>query len=131
MPAHSIGAGRGIARVLLVEDSMLIALDAEDALIACGVGEVVIVANVDAALAVLADELPDFAVLDHNLGNETSEPVARALAEAEVPYCFASGYGDALERTHVDAPYGVLRKPYSQKELSGLLARVQADRAER
>ena len=116
-----------ILRVLLVEDSMLIALDAEDALVACGVDEVVIAGNVAAALAALADRLPDFAVLDHNLG----EPVAGALAEAGVPYCFASGYGDALERTVVNPPYGVLKKPYSQTELAGLLARVEADRAAR
>nr|WP_166179370.1 hypothetical protein [Altererythrobacter segetis] len=120
---------RGVDRVLLVEDSMLIALDAEDALVACGVGTVVVVGNVAAALAAMADALPDFALLDHNLGDETSEPVARALAEAGVPYCFASGYGDALERTSVEPPYGVLKKPYSQKDLSAVLARVEADRA--
>ena len=118
----------GVGRVLLVEDSMLIALDAEDALVACGVSEVVVAGNVAAALAAMADALPDFAVLDHNLGDETSEPVARALADAGVPYCFASGYGDALERMRVDPPHGVLKKPYSQKQLSEVLARVQADR---
>jgi CheY-like chemotaxis protein len=130
MPSHGAGAVRGIARVLLVEDSMLIALDAEDALLACGVSKVVIVANVAAALAAMAERLPDFAVLDHNLGDETSEPVARALAEAGVPYCFASGYGDALERTEVESPYGVLKKPYSQEQLSKVLVRVEADRGE-
>ena len=123
-----IGPTRAIACVLLLEDSMLIALDAEDALIACGVQKVVIAANVAAALAIMADKLPDFAVLDHNLGDETSEPIARALADAGVPYCFASGYGDALERTQVDSPYGVLKKPYSQRDLSEVLARVEADR---
>jgi DNA-binding NtrC family response regulator len=122
------GPAGGIVCVLLVEDSMLIALDAEDALMACGVGKVVIAANVAAALAAMNDRLPDFAVLDHNLGDETSEPVASALAEAGVPFCFASGYGDALERTQIGSPYGVLKKPYSRKELSDVLARVEASR---
>jgi len=122
---------RRVARVLLLEDSMLIALDAEDALVACGVGEVVVAANVSTALSAMAEKLPDFAVLDHNLGDETSEPVACALAQAGVPYCFASGYGDALERMQVVPPYGVLKKPYSRKELSEVLARVEADRAGR
>jgi CheY-like chemotaxis protein len=125
---HCVPTG-GIACVLLVEDSMLIALDAEDALMACGVGRVVIAANVAAALAAMADGLPDFAVLDHNLGDETSEPVASALAQAGVPYCFASGYGDALERTLVDPPFGVLKKPYTQSELAKVLARVETGRA--
>ena len=128
VPPRCAATGHEIARVLLVEDSMLIALDAEDALVACGVRKVVIAGNVTAALAAMADKLPDFAVLDHNLGEETSEPVARALAEAGVPYCFASGYGDALERMRVDPPYGVLKKPYSQQDLAEVLARVEGDR---
>lgn len=131
VPNDGGGVRRGISRVLLVEDSLLIALDAEDALIACGVSKVVIAANVAAGLAALADGLPDFAVLDHNLGDETSEPIARALSEAGVPYCFASGYDDALERTMAGSPYGVLKKPYSQEQLAALLARVEADRPAR
>jgi CheY-like chemotaxis protein len=129
MPVGSLAIGSGIGRVLLVEDSMLIALDAEDALTACGIGEVVIAPNVSKALAVMAEALPDFAVLDYNLGDETSEAVARALAEAGVPYCFATGYGDALERMQAKPPYGVIKKPYSQSDLAEVLARVEADRA--
>ena len=128
-PVACVPPQPGIARVLLVEDSMLIALDGEDALRACGVGQVAIAGNVAAALAAIAEDLPDFAVLDFNLGDESSEAVARALAEAGVPYCFATGYGDALDRVHVSPPYGVLKKPYSQKDLSEVLARFEADRA--
>jgi CheY-like chemotaxis protein len=128
-PNGCLPAARGIGRVLVVEDSMLIALDAEDALIACGAGEVVIAGNVRAALAAMAGELPDFAVLDYNLGEETSEPVARALSEAGVPYCFATGYGDALDRAHINPPYGVLTKPYSQGGLAKIFARLETDRA--
>jgi DNA-binding NtrC family response regulator len=115
-----------VKRVLLVEDSMLIALDAEEALLACGVGEVAIAANVGVALAAIAEERPDFAVLDYNLGTESSEPVALALAEAGVPYCFATGYGDALERVRAVPPCGVLNKPYSKQDLAGVLAKVRA-----
>jgi CheY-like chemotaxis protein len=127
-PVPCVPTGRSIERVLLVEDSMLIALDAEDSLIASGVGEVVIAANVATAVAAIAEELPDFAVLDYNLGDESSEPVARALTEANVPYCFATGYGDALERTRADPPCGVLKKPYSRKEIADALAKAEAIR---
>lgn len=120
---------RGIRRVLLVEDSMLIALDAEDSLTACGVEDVVIAASVAAALAAIGQERPDFAVLDYNLGHESSEPVALALTEAGVPFCFATGYGDALERTSASPPYGVLKKPYSPQDIADVLARLEADRA--
>ena len=129
MPAGCFPTGAGIARVLLVEDSMLIALDAEDALRACGVHDVVIAGNVAAALAAIAQHQPQFAVLDYNLGNETSEAVAVALTKAGVPYCFATGYGDALERTRAQPPCGVLKKPYSQSDISRALARAEADRS--
>ena len=118
--------GRIAMRVLLVEDSMLIALDAEDALRGCGVGQVVLAGNVAAALAAMAEQLPDFAVLDYNLGEESSEPVARALSEAKVPYCFATGYGDALERSRAVPPCGVLNKPYSKQDLAAVLAQAKA-----
>jgi DNA-binding response OmpR family regulator len=121
------GPHRGIERVLLVEDSMLIALDAEDSLRACGVAEVVIAGSVAAALTAIADAQPDFAVLDYNLGNESSEPIARALSAANVAFCFATGYGDALECTRADPPYGVLKKPYSPADIADLMARVEAD----
>jgi ActR/RegA family two-component response regulator len=93
------------------------------------VGEVAIAANVAVALAAIAAERPDFAVLDYNLGAESSEPIARALDEAGVPFCFATGYGDALERSSASPPYGVLKKPYSRQDVADVLARVEADRA--
>lgn len=109
------------ARVLLVEDSLLIALDAKDALVACGVGEVILVADVAGALAAMAEARPDFALLDYNLGEESSEPVARALDAAGIPYAFATGYGDALQRTNASPPFGVLKKPYSRQEIAAVL----------
>ena len=125
-PAHHAARKRRIERVLLVEDSMLIALDAEDSLLASGAGEVVIAGNVRAALAAIDEALPDYAVLDYNLGDESSEPVARALAAAGVPFCFATGYGDALERMSERPPCGVLTKPYSTQDIAEALARAEA-----
>ena len=61
-----------IRRVLLLEDSMLIALDTQDVLRECGVSDIALAANVAQALAALCEDTPDFAVLDFNLGDETS-----------------------------------------------------------
>ena len=117
----------GIRRVLLVEDSMIIALDAAEILSQAGVGDVALAATVAGALKEIELALPDFAFLDYNLGDESSDAVAEALVEANVPYCFATGYGDALERIAAAPPYGVLTKPFSKEEIVGLLARVAAD----
>ena len=121
------GAGRSHARfatVLLVEDNMLIALDTEDALLEAGVGSVVIAATAAAALAHLDRARPDFALLDFNLGGETSESVAQALCAADVPFCYATGYGEAVIELATQPPCGILRKPYSPADVVTMLDRA-------
>jgi DNA-binding NtrC family response regulator len=117
-----------IALVLLVEDNMLIALDTEDALLEAGVQRVVIAASTDAALAALANAAPDFAVLDFNLGSETSERVAEALADAGIPFCYATGYGDAIVGQATQPPCGILKKPYSPADIAAMLERAESRR---
>ena len=105
--------GRVPHRVLLVEDNMIIALDTEENLLALGVIEVTLAGSNDAALASIDGATPDFALLDFNLGGETSEPTARALDSRGVPFAFATGYGEVDGMT---AGYrhsvGVVQKPY-------------------
>lgn len=107
--------------MLLVEDSMLIALDAEETLNQAGIKDVAVAGNVTTALAEIEKSMPDFALLDFNLGNETSEAVAEVLTQAGVPFCYATGYGDALERMPLAPPCGVLTKPYSKDDIMGVV----------
>jgi light-regulated signal transduction histidine kinase (bacteriophytochrome)/CheY-like chemotaxis protein len=112
-------AGR---RVLLVEDSMIIAMDAEDALKEIGAVKVVVAANVARALKALEKGGLDFALLDLNLGAENSTPVANVLVENRIPFAFATGYG---EDTPLAAQYPgvpVLKKPYTADQLRQALA---------
>ena len=97
-------------------------LDTEDALLEAGVQRVIIAASADAALAEISKAHPDFAVLDFNLGPETSERVAAALASAGVAFCYATGYGDAIVAQATQAPCGVLKKPYSPADIAAILA---------
>lgn len=113
-----------IRRILLLEDNMLIALDTEDVLRGAGVPDVVVVTNTVAALEAIEHERPDFGLLDFNLGHETSERVAEVLAQAGVPFCFATGYGSAMEELSLQPSFGVLMKPYSPEDLIALLDRV-------
>ncbi|WP_245296787.1 response regulator [Rhizobium bangladeshense] len=50
------------------------------------------VSNEQEAVKILEAEVPDFAIVDLNLGNGMSFAVADALVEQEVPFCFATGY---------------------------------------
>jgi CheY-like chemotaxis protein len=109
-------------RVLLVEDNMIIALDTEQHLLDLGVERVDLAVSSAAALAVLDDAGPDFAVLDFNLGDETSEPVADALDARGIRFAFASGYGDVDQMARDYAhKVAVLLKPYSRDDLAEVL----------
>ncbi|MEB3416532.1 HWE histidine kinase domain-containing protein [Alteriqipengyuania sp. WL0013] len=114
----------GKERMLLVEDSMLIALDAEDQLRDMGVGEVVLAASNNAALRAL-DEGITIAMLDFNLGDETSLPIAEKLREKGVPFFFASGYGagDVLPAEFADVH--VITKPYSRDQIEQAIAQIR------
>ncbi len=116
-----------IETVLLVEDSMIIALDTEEALHQAGVKTVQVAGSCDAALKEMARKMPDFALLDYNLGEETSERVAERLAAEGVPFSFATGYGDALNDMGVEPPFGVLKKPYSRDDIAAVLEKAVAE----
>jgi DNA-binding response OmpR family regulator len=79
-------------RVLVVEDEPIIALDICQQLANAGfevLGPATSVAN---ALLFIAEPGCDVAVLNVNLGNETSEPIARKLRASGKPFVVLSGY---------------------------------------
>jgi DNA-binding response OmpR family regulator len=84
-------------RILLVEDDPLIRLDLEASLSELG-AVVTAVSDVPAALKAMAVATLDFAVLDFELGVETSEPVAKAATDRNLPFLYLSGYGEHDER---------------------------------
>lgn len=108
--------------VLVVEDSMIIAMDAEDMLGRLGFRNVTVVGNVAMGLEALSKGAPLFAMLDFNLGEETSEPIARKLDELDVPYWFVTGYGEAMEKVEGTKARGILQKPYSSEDIDSIVA---------
>ncbi|WP_207540370.1 response regulator [Sabulicella rubraurantiaca] len=87
--------GPGPCQVLVVEDEAVIALQLE--LILTDAGFVVIgpAPTVAAAMALLASQRPDAAVLDVNLHGERVTPVAEALTAMGVPFVLSSAYDAA------------------------------------
>ena len=67
------------------------------------------------------------ALLDINLGSETSLPVADRLKALGTPYLFATGYGEQARLPEAHAGVPVLQKPYTienvARALGGLLSR--------
>ncbi len=109
--------------VLLVEDAMIIALDAEDALSGMGAEKVLIAANVRSAMDMIDREPIDFALLDFNLGIENSEGVAAVLSERGVPFVFVTGYGSDLQ-TPLFRHVPVITKPYGALQIAAGLAKL-------
>ena len=110
--------------VLLIEDSLIIALDAEDALRRLGAKSVVTESTVPGAIAAIELGKPDLAVLDVNLGDTTSFTIADRLQSLGVPFLFATGYGEQtrLPDRLMDKP--VLQKPYTLNMLSRRLPEI-------
>jgi len=106
--------------VLLVEDNMIIAMDGEDALRDLG-ADVATAGSVGRAQEAIALRAFDLAVLDFNLGNETSLPVADMLVARGVPFIFATGYGDGLDLPARFGSLTLLKKPYSGASLAQAL----------
>ena len=113
-------------RVLLLEDQLLIAMDAESMLGDAGAA-VTTTSTLAEIRARLREGSPDVAVLDVNIGQDTSLPVAEELVRRGVSFVFATGYGeDGLVRGF-DVP--VVRKPYDRDSLVAAIHRAIGSRA--
>lgn len=113
-------------RLLLVEDSLIIALDAEDIATRLGAAEVMTAASVDAALDLIAAQPPTVAILDINLGSTTSFAIADALLERRIPFMFATGYGEQAQFPDQHRGRAVVQKPYTMENIARALADMLA-----
>jgi light-regulated signal transduction histidine kinase (bacteriophytochrome)/CheY-like chemotaxis protein len=111
--------------VLLVEDSLIIAMDAEDVLIRLGAAQVVPAASVRDALQEIDRAKPSLALLDINLGRETSFAIADRLIECGIPFLFTTGYGDQAQLPATLAHVAVLQKPYSAAGIADGIAQLR------
>jgi CheY-like chemotaxis protein len=119
-PASSDGVP---GNVLIVEDDPIIALDFEDTILGFGVKAVRTAGNVIKALQMIADQAPDFALLDVGLVREKSFAIAERLDELKIPFVFVTGYGADVRLPAALADKPRLPKPYSSDALKALLLR--------
>lgn len=114
---------RGV-RVLIVEDAVLLALELETGLAEAGAVVIGPAYELEEAIGLL-DQPIDVAVLDANLNGRAVTPVAQALADAGIPFVFATGYGEAGGApSGFDAP--VVRKPYDVSQVVSAVAALLA-----
>jgi CheY-like chemotaxis protein len=109
---------------LVVEDNMIIAMEAEEILRELGYTDCHVCGSVRGALQAIAERPVNFALLDIGLGDETSRDVAAALRSKGTPFIFASGYDEFPELHDEMASVPVVTKPYTAGDIAEALARL-------
>jgi CheY-like chemotaxis protein len=111
---------------LVVEDNMIIAMEAEELLRDLGYADCHVCGSVRSALQILADHPIAFALLDIDLGNETSEEIAATLRTSGTTFIFASGYNEFPELAENLKDVPVITKPYTSKDIAAAIAGLVA-----
>jgi CheY-like chemotaxis protein len=110
-------------QLLVVEDEPIILMMIEDMLSDLGCSSVSSAPTIDKALALVAGQKFDIAMLDMNLGGSDSGVVAEALERHGVPFVYCTG-NRAGNRAKGDLDRPVLRKPFSFDDLIAALSRL-------
>jgi DNA-binding response OmpR family regulator len=108
------------ARLLILEDDIILLMELESLLGDAGAEAVMACATVADALAAAERERFDGAVLDWRLGRETAAPVARRLARLGIPFIFYTGQSGMAEFREWPRST-VLSKPARPREIVAAL----------
>ena len=129
LPPHEPKAGENetavqtgkAARILIVEDDYLIALQAESALTDAGFNIIGVAATAEEALEVARTHRPVLAIMDIRLAGKRDgvDAAGDLFRELGLRCLFATAHEDRLVRARAEpfAPLGWLTKPYSMASL--------------
>ncbi len=108
-------------RILIVEDSGIIALDIQDSLRLLGYTVTDVAVSKEEAIRKAAETHPDLVLMDIKLGSDMSGIEAanhiRIHFGLPVVYLTAHADEDTLRQAKATAPYGYMLKPFETKEL--------------
>ena len=109
------------AKIIVVEDEVVIALHAQQQLTRLGYEVAAIVSSGERALKKIIDLRPDVVLMDIHIEGDMDgiEVAALIPAELDIPVIYVTAYSEepTLERARATKPYGYLIKPYSEPEL--------------
>ncbi len=109
-----------VARVLIIEDEPIIAMDLQQLVENAGHEVVGIAASEDEAVAIAAAELPTLVLADVNLGagGDGATAVARIMARHRVPVIFVTAYPERLLTGQDLEPAFIITKPFEPTTLA-------------
>jgi DNA-binding NtrC family response regulator len=93
-----------------------------------GMARILTAANVAEALRLIESETIDVALLDVNLGSETSFALIAPLNARSVPYIFVTGYGENLDLPPEAGASEAINKPYDDVRMLEAVTRAFARR---
>ncbi|MEW5849963.1 MAG: ATP-binding protein [Myxococcota bacterium] len=109
------------ARVLVVEDEQIVALDLADRLMRLGYEVVGTSDNGAAAIELAGELLPDVILMDIRLRGEVDgvDAATQIRRQHDVPVVYLTAHGDpaTVARAKATEPYGYLLKPFEQQDL--------------
>jgi len=127
-PAHPVAPAQskvGAARLLLVEDELVVGMFMQELLESIGYRPTEPIGRLSEALAAAERERFRGAVLDMNLNGEIVYPLAELLTKQQVPFVFVTGYAPrSVDPRFTHVP--ILQKPVLQDDLAAILDRVLA-----
>lgn len=126
-PAHSMNAEWLVpdaakfrldaARILILEDEFIIAMDLEDLIRGFGCTALQTAASVEAAEVSLSAGPFDLVIADYNLGEQNSEPLIARLREGGVPVILMTGQAVTAPMLSRMGNPVVLQKPVQPRTL--------------
>ncbi len=115
-----------LARVLIVEDENIVALDLKNRLQGIGYDVVGVAPSGEQAIQVAFDTRPDLLLMDIRLKGEMDgiEAAKVIVEQLQVPVVYLTAYADSqtFERAKLTEPYGYILKPFDELELKTTLS---------
>ena len=108
------------ARILVVEDEKIVAMDVSGSLAAQGYEVAGIVSTGEEAIRIANSEHVDLVVMDIRLKGEVDGlQAAEELRLSDIPVVYLTAYADesTLERAKLDNSMGYILKPFEDREL--------------
>jgi len=109
------------ARILIVEDEAIEALDIERRLTASGYTVIDSVSTGEEAVRRVEETGPDLVLMDISLHGEMDGVSAAGVIRArfDIPVIYLTAYADepTLQRAKITEPYGYIVKPFKEREL--------------
>jgi len=111
------------ARILIVDDEPMVAIDLEFVLLAAGFEIAGVTGNLATALSIVESGICDAALLDANLVGVSAAPIATALAARGIPFLVLSGYAPEQQPGALRAGQH-LQKPASPSQIVKVLNQI-------